>query len=560
MPRSTLSLARVLELLPSGLPPSAFDEALFASKGEAKRGSGDELEVEVTPDRLDLLSEGGLALHLAGALGATSGPVPLRRRRLPSRWAFDVDPSVDPLRPVLAGALVRSPPERPLDEGLLAEAVRFQELLHATIGRDRRAMSLGIYPADRVSPPVRYSLEPLASVRFVPLHATDERSAAEFLSDDPMALRYGALGRAGDRCLTLRDGEGSILSLPPVLNSRTAGEARAGDRDLLLESTGIRARAVREGLGLMLLPFVARGWSVAAVPTRGPADPAADPLSERRVEVPVRLARTVSGEPYSSEEVRRRLDRVRLRATRMAGGWRVGVPPWRPDLMAAIDVVEDVVLAEPIRAESGLVPPSPTRGRRRPESVFRRSVATMLLGLGFAQVHTPFLVSEATVQRIGGERPIPLRNPVSAEFAFLRDRLLPSHLDVLAHNTRHHYPQRFGEVGPVVRRAADAESGGETRYRAGLVLAGEGAGFADAAGAIDYLVRRFDVASVREPAELPATIPGRAARVRTAGEVIAELGEIHPRVLSEIGVPVPVAWAELDLSALWPLVAGDDTH
>jgi phenylalanyl-tRNA synthetase beta subunit len=164
-------------------------------------------------------------------------------------------------------------------------------------------------------------------------------------------------------------------------------------------------------------------------------------------------------------------------------------------------------------------------------------------------------VSEATVARVAGSAPLHLRNPVSAEFAFLRDRLLLSHLDVLAHNTRHGYPQRFGEVAPVVVAAPGSETGGETRYHAGLMVASEDAGFAEAASIVEYLLRTVDVVGVREPADIPGTIPGRAARARLTGETVAELGEIAPALLSELGVPVPVAWAEVDLTAIWPLVA-----
>jgi phenylalanyl-tRNA synthetase beta subunit len=87
-----------------------------------------------------------------------------------------------------------------------------------------------------------------------------------------------------------------------------------------------------------------------------------------------------------------------------------------------------------------------------------------------------------------------------------------------------------------------------------VFLASEDAGFADVAALSDYLLSAFDARGVREPVDLPGTIPGRAARLRVAGETVAEMGELHPGVLSAIGVPVPVAWAEVDLSALWPLV------
>jgi phenylalanyl-tRNA synthetase beta subunit len=136
---------------------------------------------------------------------------------------------------------------------------------------------------------------------------------------------------------------------------------------------------------------------------------------------------------------------------------------------------------------------------------------------------------------------------------------LLSHLDVLARNTRHGYPQRFGEVAPVVVALAGSETGGESRYHAGIIVASDSAGFAEAAAIADYLLRTVDVTGVREPAEIPGITAGRAARTRVAGETVAEVGEVAPQVLSEIGVPVPVAWAEVDLTALWPLVARHGT-
>lgn len=565
MPSSVLSFARVRELLPGAPDPETLVERLFLTKAEVEGREGDTLHLSVTPDRLDLLSEGGLGLSLQGMLGSALGTPKLRRARAraPS-FKLLRDPSVAAVRPALAGLIVRAPTGVRLDDGTLAEAVRFQELVHATIGRDRHAMSLGIYPVRRLTSPIRYALEPLDAVRFVPLHRSEEVAAAEFFVGDPMAARYGALGRQGDRCLTLRDATGNVLSLPPVLNSATAGEARAGDRALLLEATGTRLRSVLEGLGLLLVVFGARGWSVeplAVETSDGTIDGAATVPLTRSVEVPTSTLRSISGESWAVPEIAERFARARLTSRRVRGGWRVVVPPWRPDLLTGVDLAEDALLARELRAESGVVPPSSTLGHRREETKFRRRVARWLLGLGFPAPHSTVLASEEAVRRLG-EPPsaLALENPVSREFAYLRDRLLVAHLEVLGRNTRHGYPQRFAEVGPVVGRDPKEESGAATRYHAGMIVAGEGQGFADVAALVDYLLRGLDVGSVREPAELPGTIPGRAARVRVAGEPVAELGEIHPKLLGELGIPVPVAWAELDLSALWPLAGGRETH
>ena len=563
MPQSVLQRARVLGLLPNPLSTAALEDVLSLSKAEIEAEDPETLTISATPDRLDLLSEGGLGLYLQGATDAARGLARPRVVEGPSAAPlFDRDPSVAGLRPEIAAVVVSAPTDAGIDEGLLAEAVRFQELLHATVGRGRRTGSLGIYPLDRLTPPFRYALEPLAGVRFVPLDGSEEIGGERFFREHPLALRYGTFGRIDDHCLTLRDAQGLVLSLPPILNGRTGGEARIGDRRLLLESTGLRSRTVRELLGLLLVVFVSRGWSVSPVAVRQDGrtvDDGRSVFEARGVDLFGETLRGIAGVAYPSSEVEHRLARARLSARPHSGGWHVEVPPWRPDLLTGVDLAEDVVLAQRLEGKDGVVPPSRSRGRRREETRFRRSIGAALLGLGLAAPYTSVLVSDSAVGRLSGATPIRLAHPPSSEFAYVRDRLLLSHLEVLAHNTRHAYPQSFGEVGPVVVRDPDAEAGGATRYHAGVVFAREGAGFADAAAVIDYLLRSLDILAVREPCELPGTIPGRAARVRVAGDPVAELAEIDPGVLSSIGVPVPVAWAELDLSRLYPLLGRRDS-
>jgi phenylalanyl-tRNA synthetase beta chain len=558
MPQAILQRDRVTGLLPQPISTTALEEILSLSKAELEAQDLETLTISVTPDRLDLLSEGGLGLYLEGATEAAKGiPRPRVIEGLTPTPAFEVDPSVRALRPAIAGVVVTAPSDAGLDEPTLAEAVRYQELLHATLGRDRRAASLGIYPLDRLTPPFRYALEAMSGVRFVPLDASEEISGEEFFRDHPMAAKYGALGRIEHACLTIRDSKGTVLSLPPILNGRTGGEARVGDRVLLLESTGVRAGRVREALGLLLVVFVSRGWSVSPVVLQEGGkviSDGRDVFTSRSVDLPAPTLHTLSGTEYGAGEVERRLSRLRLTAHAHGGGWAVDVPAWRPDLLTAVDLAEEVILAQAIRPEDGILPPAFGRGHRRRETIFRRRVASMLLGLGLAAPYTSVLVAEDAVQRVRGANPIRLTNPPSAEFAYARDRLLLSHIGVLSRNTRHAYPQVFGEVGPVIVPQPAAEAGADTRYHGGVMIAREGAGFADAAALVDYVLRALDIGAVREPAELPGTIPGRAARVRVAGEVVAEVGELHPEILTGVGVPVPVAWAELDLTQLFPLL------
>jgi phenylalanyl-tRNA synthetase beta chain len=555
MPRATLSLRRIQALLPSPPDRALVETLLFASKSQVEGGAGDELIVEGTADRLDLMTESGLGLYLQGATGSALG-LPRVEHAAPGPISIEVDSSVGTLRPEIAAVVVYPPRGQPLESDLLDEAIRFQELLHATIGLQRRLASLGIYPVERIQGPVRYALERLEKVRFVPLDGDREVDGPEFFARHSMAARYGELGRRDDRCLVLRDSVGSVLSLPPILNSRGSGEARPGDGALLLESTGTRASRVADAVGLLSLIFLAHGWSVSEVPVHGPnlSSDGSEWTHPRSVHLNAATIARVVGEEIPPGEVVRLLEAARLGVHPLPHGWRVEVPPWRPDILAPVDLVEDLILARGLRPEDGIVPASRTLGRRSPEARFRQHIGDLLLGLGLVPLYTPVLVAERLASV--GQRPasVALANPVSDQFARMRDSLALSLLGVLERNVRHGYPQRFSEVGPVLLVTNGAETGAETRDHAGVLLAHEGAGFAEVAAMADYLLRSFGTTGVRAPAELPATIPGRAAVLKLAGETVAEMGEIAPAVLHELRVPVPAAWVEWDLTALRPLV------
>jgi phenylalanyl-tRNA synthetase beta chain len=556
MPRAAIPRARLIQALGVDVSDDRLRELLWATKAELDGVDGGSLAIECTADRLDLLTEGGLALALGPKVGSARGGLAVA----PGSWSGSapeliVDPSVDPIRPHIAGVVLQAPAGHPLDAGLLDEAIRFQELLHATYGGNRRRASLGIYPTARFRFPVRYSLRPADEVRFVPLDGTAEVPARAFLSTHPMAAAYGALGTSDGRVLALEDADGVVLSLPPILNSRSAGEARPGDTSLLLESTGTTAARVRESVGLLSLVFVAQGWCAVPVAVRAPhgTDDGRAVLAPRRVGLSLRTLDALAGRTYTLPETEQLLSECRLTGHPVSGGFSVDVPAWRPDILTEVDVAEDVVLARGVRAEEGVVPPSPVRGRRLPEAVFRRHIAELLVGLGYTEVYTPLLVSTEVDALIAPSYAIALANPVSDLFSHLRNRLLPSLLTSLARNVRHAYPQRFFEGGPVVVRDPSVETGGRTVYRAGAVIAGERASFADGAALLDALTTAVAALGVREPVELPGTIPGRAARLRLAGESIGEVGELHPSVLTALRIPVSAVWAELDLSALWPL-------
>ncbi|MGC2288228.1 MAG: hypothetical protein WA688_00015, partial [Thermoplasmata archaeon] len=283
-------------------------------------------------------------------------------------------------------------------------------------------------------------------------------------------------------------------------------------------------------------------------------------ISPRRLPFTASTLQEITGLSLPDAQVEEFLGQGRLGGTKAPDGWWVEIPPWRPDLQTSVDLTEEILVARGIAPEEALIPPSATRGKRLAEGRFRRTVRRLLLGLGYVELRNTVLVPNGLVTLLGRPSAVQLVNPVSDLFGRVRDSLQVSLIASLERNVRYSYPQQFSDVGPVVVRDSSEPSGGSTRWHAGAVLAGERVGFADAAAWIDYLLGAFGALGVREPAELPGTIPGRSARLRIAGEAVAEVGEIAPSVLTDLKIPVAVAWGEVDLTALWPLVRrGDDT-
>ena len=148
MPQSVLSWERVQALLPVPVTDAQLEDLLFSSKAELEAREGDALTVSVTPDRLDLLSEGGLAAALAemcmggglgirvyvGALGRGRGFAEILFGETNGCIVVEVGESATaPFEKAMAGSPA-VPIGRVLDRQILTIEADGGEILEATVG------------------------------------------------------------------------------------------------------------------------------------------------------------------------------------------------------------------------------------------------------------------------------------------------------------------------------------------------------------------------------------------------------------------------------------------
>ena len=112
-----------------------------------------------------------------------------------------------------------------LDDDIIKEVMNLQENLHWALGRDRKHASIGVYDLDRVTlPELRYRAVGPEELSFVPLGYDPEADGSsitpkQILEEHPKGTEYAGLLADFQKYPLLADGEGGVLSMPPIINS-----------------------------------------------------------------------------------------------------------------------------------------------------------------------------------------------------------------------------------------------------------------------------------------------------------------------------------------------------
>ncbi|MFB6106045.1 MAG: phenylalanine--tRNA ligase subunit beta, partial [Halobacteriaceae archaeon] len=557
-------------------------------EGETEDGA---FELEFAPDRLDRLSVEGVARSLRYQYGDARG-VYVPETNAPE-WTFEVDETVPDERPYVTGAVVRGVD---LDEAALDALIQLQEKLHATMGRKRAKGAIGIHdltmlkgesPVDGRGKSITYRGVAPDGDRFVPLDGDREMTPAEVLAEHHIGTQYADLVTDYGRYPAIYDDIG-LFSFPPVVNGRRT-EVSTDSRDLLVELTGTDQWTIDKMCTIICYALDARGGTVESVTVDyGDRDLHRPDLSVDTKRVAHARIESTLGVDLDPETVEDLFERSGLDATVVSEGegvaYDVDVPPYRVDVLHPVDLVDDVGRAYGF---DDLVPRYPdvsTVGGRHERSRHERAVRDALVGIGFEDLLNFHLISEAdNFERMGlpdptraaDERsrvPVPLEHgardadpaalgdvlgyadpatiaePYSEDYTMVRTWVLPSLLMVLENNPHRTYPQDLSEIGLAMHVDPGASETGVAEARhVGAVLARHEASYEDARGRLQTLARQFGADLETPPADHPAFVDGRTAAVELDGERVGVIGELHPAVLVEHDLELPVSAFEFDV-------------
>ena len=258
-----------------------------------------------------------------------------------------------------------------------------------------------------------------------------------------------------------------------------------------------------------------------------------------------------------------RIDEILTRLGFAVAGDQVTPPSWRRDVEGKADLVEEVAriqgydalpatpLPELAPAAGGVL--TVRQGRVR---VARRAMAAR----GYAETITWSFTAQATAKLFGGGDPkLVVTNPIASDLDCMRPSILPNLIEAAGRNARRGFPDLATfEIGPLYR---GDEPQDQVTVLAALIAPHPPRRW-DGARSDPVFDLKADLMAILEEIGAPNLQlvqgsasdwwhPGRSARLQLGPKtVVAEFGELHPRVLKALDVDGPLVAFELNLDAL----------
>ncbi len=522
------------------------------------------IDFEVTPNRPDWLGVAGIARDLAATgLGALKdqavAPV---AGKFPCPIEIRVDGDACP---VFAGRLIKGVKNGPspawLQRKLIAVGLRpISALVDITnlLSYDR-CRPLHVYDAARLTGGVIEARLGAAGEKIEALDGKTYEASPEIcvIADGSGAIGLGGVmgGESTKVSETTTDVFVECAWFDPIRTAQTGRTLTLSSDAQYRFARGVDPGFVVPGLELatqLVIDLCGGEPSEIRVAGHAPAPPAAVEFDHSYV---ARLAGlTVDGA---------RIDKILTDLGFTVRGEMVTPPTWRRDVEGKADLVEEVAriegfgslpstpLPEMPRAVGGVLTVRQTRMRNA-----RRAMAAR----GYAEAVTwSFMRSEWATLFGGGQPSLKLVNPIASDLDCMRPSILPNLIEAAARNARQGFADAaVFEVGPTFKGDQPAD---QQTIVAALVAPHEprrwDGGKADPLFALkaDLLALLDEMGApglqVVQGQASPWFHPGRSARLQLGPKVlVAEFGELNPRILKALDAEGPMLGFELDLGAI----------
>lgn len=576
MPSVTLNKKVVEKLIGEKLSDAELKDRISMLGTDLESISTNEIQVEIFPNRPDMLSEQGFSRALSSFIGKKTGLVKFQTK--PSKKKIIIDKSVCDVRPYTACAIVKN---LNFDDEKIRETIQIQEKLHVTFGRNRKKCAIGIYPMEKIHFPVTFFADSPKNIKFVPLESPGDKEmdGLKILSLHPAGREYAHLLKDLDKFPFFKDKNENILSMPPIINSNTTGRISETTKDVFIECSGFDYYVLSKCLNIIVTSLAEMGGEIESLELEysnfyGKKSTIVSPVLEpESMKLDLNYVNSRLGLDLNEKQCINLLEKMGYGFDNKNSC--VLVPCYRADVLHMIDLVEDIAIAYGYENFEEVIPKVATIGQESPLAIFERQVSDLMIGLKINEVYTYDVSNEKTMfknlfssnesyeehslgkikkSEIKIKKPIMLANSLSEDFNCIRSSLIASLIDVLAHNKHNEYPQHVFDIGTVFTKNKTTDTGILEERFLSVAICEDKTDFTRIKQILDYLFQNIDIEYNIEESLIDTFIEGRAGKIKIKNNDVGIIGEIHPFVLENFEIDYPISCFEINLSLIFNML------
>jgi phenylalanyl-tRNA synthetase beta chain len=515
--------------------------AMFGTTVE--ESTDDILAIEVYPNRPDLLSTQGFVRAMDNYL-LCKKIKEYRVKKPEKNFRVKIEKAVKEVRPFTVCAIVKN---LKFTDARIKEIIDIQEKLHLTIGRKRKKLAIGIYPLEKITLPITFTAKKPEEIKFRPLEANEEMTGRQILSRHPAGREYACLLKDKELFPVFIDGENRVLSMPPIINSHETGKISGSTSEIFIECSGFNLYYLKKTMNIIASALADMGGEIYAMEIEDKEKTISPILDPERVEFRIEDLNKTLGLQLKEKDLPRLLQKMGIGCELKGKKSFALVPAYRTDILHWIDLAEEVGIAYGYENFIPEIPKISTIAQEDPTSVKKRLLANILSGLGLLEASSYLLSTKEDIKKaVPDFKDFIEVEESKTEFNVLRPNLLANLMKIISENTDVSYPQKIFEIGKTLS-LADTETGIREDEKLGIAIAGETANFTEIKQILDYLFKMLNKTYELRDTEHPTFISGRAGKIVVDGKEIGVIGEIHPKIISNLKVKMPISALEINL-------------
>lgn len=556
MPVINFTYEELFKQLGEELPKDELINILPMISSDVESYDDVEVKAEFFPNRPDYYSVEGIVRSLKGYLELEKGIPEYDVKKTDT--TITVDSELENIRPYVACCMIKNVK---IDDNQLRNIMEFQEHLHWVIGRDRKKVAIGIHDLDKVEGPFYYKAGNPNETSFIPLESRENLTLNEILENHEKGEKYAKLLKEFDKYPLIVNGNGNIMSMPPIINSELT-KLTTKTTNLFIDVTGTDINAVTNALNIIAANLSENGATIETIEVNYPYhDNKTYPDFEPKIiDVHTKTAQEYIGIDLTADKIVETLEKTRFNATKINEETvRVTVPRYRIDILHEVDIIENIALGYGFNELPAQLPDFATVANPDSKRQFDQILEQVMIGLSFTEIKSLMLTSETQhytkLRKEVEEDRVTVAQPITQDRTMIRKSLINSLLEFLEDNKHEELPQKIFEIGDVAYINENAETKMVTVKKLAAAQISSVANFTTIKSIVESFVANMGFEMELEDHDDSAFIKGRCAKFTTKPlnkntpfTFKGYFGEIHPEVLTNFELEYPVIAFEVEFS------------